>query len=417
MKISLQTLGCKLNQAESQELKQNLLHEGFSIVPFKSGEDAAIIRACGVTGQASQTTREMIRQIKRQGAYIIATGCLENKNLPEIDFIGANNQAIVKHLVSRHLNHLVGRSPAGQQNTIRPANTSEKTRAFVKIQTGCNFQCAYCAIPFFRGKSRSVPTTEVIEKINQIVKNGCKEVTLTGVNICQYKDKAIDLAGLIKEILAKTKIQRLRLGSLDPRLISNKLTKLYTNKPVNQSTNKRLLPHWHLSLQSGSDTVLKRMARGYTTKQYEKIVNQLRQNYPLFSFTTDIIVGFPGETAKEFEETCEFVKKIGFTKIHIFPFSPRPNTPAARLKPVTNRVVTERVKKLTKIAEQTVSDYKKQFIGLTRPVLFENKTKSSRDSVWWEGYAPEYVRIKYKSKQNLQNKIRDLKINSSLIHQ
>jgi len=249
-----------------------------------------------------------------------------------------------------------------------------------------------------------VPADEVIDKIKQAAKDGYKEAVLTGVNICQYQDKNLNLAGLLLQILARTTIQRIRLGSLDPRLITDKLINIYT-------INKRLLPHWHLSLQSGSDTVLKRMARGYTTKQYTKIVSRLRQNYPVFSFTTDIIVGFPGETEKEFAQTCQFVKKIGFTKIHIFPFSPRSNTPAAKLKPIINHLVTKRAGLLTKIAEQVAGDYRKQFIGLTRPVLFENKTKSGKDSAWWQGYTPEYVRVRYKSKQNLQNKIKPICLN------
>ncbi len=449
-KISFYTLGCKLNQAETDELKKNLIKMGFVIVPFGSSEDITIIRACGVTCNASRTVREVIRRVKRQGVYVIATGCLENKDLKEIDFVGKDNEEILCHCEERRKSDEaipldLDNGNLNLMETLHPIYRGprdgiNRTRAFIKIQTGCNFKCAYCIIPSFRGKSQSIPTKEILKKINETIKDGCKEIVLTGINICLYKHKTYDLAGLLTEILKKTKIERIRLGSLDPRLISDKLLKLYchpftsfkagsegaiateesldnmttpkrdsslslrmTNSGFNIQT--RLMPHWHLSLQSGSDSVLKRMARGYTTKQYLKIVNKLRKHNPLFSFTTDIIVGFPGETEKEFKETCEFVKKVGFTKIHIFPFSPRPGTPAAKLKPVTNYIVTERVKKLTKIAEQIAGDYEKKFIGLIRPVLFENKRHT-----YFDGYTPEYVRVKYVSGKKLEKKIINLKI-------
>jgi threonylcarbamoyladenosine tRNA methylthiotransferase MtaB len=388
-------------------------------VPFGNKEDVAIVRACGVTCKASQTTREIIRKIKRQGSYIVATGCLENKELKEIDFVAKNNKEILKHLMESTVVSI----PIDKKSVVDRRN---RTRAFIKIQIGCNFQCAYCIIPSFRGKSRSRPISEILKTVNQKIKNGRQEIVLTGVNIGQYNgirntkntklqndilNNKYGLADLLIEILNKTKIQRIRLESLDPRLISKKLIKLFTrwnNGAMKQNNRDRLMPHWHLSLQSGSNAVLKRMGRGYTTKQYLNIVNKLRKSNPLFSFTTDIIVGFPGETEKEFKETCEFVKKIGFTKIHIFPFSPRTGTPASKLKPVTNRIVTERVKILTAVANNVSQKYLKQFEGLTKPALFENKK-----GAYFYGYTPEYLKIKLKSKKKLENKIQNLKLKES----
>ncbi len=389
MRISYYTLGCKLNQAETNELKTELTKIGFLTVPWGSSTDIAIVRACGVTMGASQTTRELIRQAKRMGAYVVATGCLENSDLPEIDFGGQTNSAIITHLQK------IKTSNFDQTYELCLSEPEDKTRAFIKIQNGCNFNCAYCIIPHFRGRASNITTDEVIKKITDAENNGYNEVVLTGVNVCLFKDGDTDLAGLLAKVLKKTKIQRIRLGSLDPRLIPDRLIALYQNP--------RLLPHMHLSLQSGSDAVLHNMRRGYTTAQYFDIVQRTRALYPLFSFTTDIIVGFPGETEKNFLETCAFVKQCQFAKVHVFPFSPRPGTVAANMKPaVQDKIKTERVKKLIRLANTVGKKYFNKFIGMTRPVLFE-----SRRGDFWYGYTPEYIRAKQRTTKDLNNKIID----------
>ena len=421
MKISFFTLGCKLNQAETDELKKELLKLGFFVVPFKEKSDVAVIRACGVTCGASQTTREMIRSAKRRGAYIMATGCLENKDLSEINFVAKNNAEIIKHLktvVPYEAKGFLNTDDKGSFANAQDDKTTvpaDRTRAFIKIQNGCNFNCTYCIIPSFRGRSASIPAAEILKKITQAERQGFQEIVLTGVNICQYREGKIDLSGLLKKILKKTKIPRIRLGSLDPRLISDELIKIYSHP--------RLLPHWHLSLQSGSDEVLKNMRRGYTTKQYGAIVKKLRALNPLFSLTTDIIVGFPGETDQQFQETCAFVRKIEFTKVHVFPFSSRPGTAAEKMPDqVQDKIKKERVKKLLAIANQTSKKFISKFIGLTRPVLFENNpdTKSARagglvrgKKNLWKGYSPEYFVVEIKSAKNLANKIKPVKISAT----
>ena len=399
MNVSYYTLGCKLNQAETDELKNALEKVKFLTVPFDSGEEISIIRACGVTCGASQTTREMIRRVKRRGAVVVATGCLENNAMPEIDFVGKNNEEIIEHLLNLSTDST---TQIKRQNSNK--EIQNKTRKFIKIQTGCNFQCSYCIIPQFRGKSNSMSPQEIITKINQTTKNGFQEVVLTGVNICQYKYNAINLVLLLKEILDKTSMPRIRLGSLDPRLITDELVELYGKN------KNRLLPHWHLSLQSGSDTVLKRMARGYSAKKYAGIVKKLRLKYPLFSITTDIIVGFPGETEEEFLQTCKFVKQNNFCKVHVFPFSPRPGTQAAKLKPIHNQTITDRAKKLNIICKQVAQKYTDNFVDQTREVLFENKKGK-----YWYGYSPEYFKIKFDSDKNLENVIKNIKITGKTI--
>ena len=368
MKFSIHTLGCKLNQAESDEIKTELKKFGHVCVPFSEKSDVAIIRACAVTAGASQTAREMIRRAKRQGSFVIASGCLENRDLPEIDYIAETAGDIIKKIkeLDCHACLPIGRSvPTGLPRNDKTA--LERTRAMIKIQNGCNFNCAYCVIPKFRGKSRSESASLIIEKIHRAENNGYKEVILTGVNICQYRDGETDLASLLQDILLNTKIERIRLGSLDPRLITPELMKLWKNNP-------RLVPHWHLSLQSGSDTVLARMNRGYDTKKYLTIVKKMRAWKKNFSFTTDIIVGFPGETENEFKETCSFVKKNQFARVHIFPYSVRPNTKAALNKNfVQDKIKTERAKKLSAIAEETGKQFANKFVGKKCEVLFENK--------------------------------------------
>ncbi|MCX6782126.1 MAG: tRNA (N(6)-L-threonylcarbamoyladenosine(37)-C(2))-methylthiotransferase MtaB [Candidatus Magasanikbacteria bacterium] len=406
MKLSIITLGCKLNQAESDEIKNALKKLGHFFVPISSHADVAIIRACAVTMNASQTTRGLIRQAKKRGAYVIAGGCLENRDLPEIDYVAQTAGDIIKQI------YVIARSETTKQSHVNSVNqgiaslssearndkiVADRTRGLIKIQGGCNFNCTYCVIPHYRGKSKSVPAKEVIRKIIEAENRGINEITLTGVNICQYRAGITNLTSLLKNILKNTSIKRIRLGSLDPRLITAELIGVFKNP--------RLMPHWHLSLQSGSDSILKRMNRGYTTGHYLKIVNKLRKQYPLFSFTTDIIVGFPGETDKEFDETMAYVKVIGFSKVHVFPYSKRPNTPAGAMTQVHDKTKTERVKRLIKLSGVVARKYASKLKGKIRPVLFEQKKNG-----YWIGYSPEYILAKYRSNANLKNQINEIKI-------
>lgn len=392
MKLSIATLGCKLNQAESDEIKNQLKNMGYVFVPFSSPADVAIVRACAVTAAASQSARELIRQAKRRGSFVVASGCLENSDLPEIDYLAQTPRDILEKIGELAVDH----PPAGEADIAMP---DDRTRTMIKIQNGCNFNCAYCAIPSYRGKAVSESPAKIIAKIEAAENDGANEITLTGVNICQYKYKTMGLAELIKQILEKTKIRRIRLGSFDPRLINQDLMSIFKNP--------RLMPHWHLSLQSGSDVILKRMRRGYTARQYTNIVSKMRHLNPLFSFTTDIIVGFPGETENDFTQTMNFVKKIGFSKVHVFPYSKRPDTPAfAMCNQVQDKIKTERVKKLILLSEAVGKEYRAKLKGKVRPILFE-----SQKNGFWYGFSPEYVRSKCKSVKNLKNTILETKIN------
>lgn len=394
MSVSFYTIGCKLNQAETDEIINHLINFNVDIVNFKSKSDIAVIRACAVTENASQTTRELIRRAKKNGSFTIVSGCLENIDLPEIDLIAYDSKEIINKILKLENNN----------NFSVKNNYKKKTRAFIKIQTGCNFQCSYCTIPKYRGKSVSLPPKKIIQNIQDVISEDCQEIVLTGVNICQYKYKHLNLSDLLELILNKTTIKRIRLGSLDPRLITDNLIKIFIND--------RLMPHWHLSLQSGSDKILKMMNRGYTTNHYLNITKKILKINPLFSFTTDIIVGFPDESDDDFRETIHFTQKIGFSKIHIFPYSPRLGTKALLLpNKVKNFIIKERVMKLKKIANQLAINYQSKLIGKTRAILFEQKKNN-----YWQGYSPEYIFITINDKKNLKNKIVNLKLTKKIIN-
>lgn len=386
MKIALTTIGCKLNQSEIENLKQNLQKAGYFIVDKKQAHDLHIVNACSITQGAEQITRQKIRQIKKRNpkSRIFAMGCL-NKTMPEINRVFKNNNEVFKFIKKNF-------SPLRLKKS-EYKNTDQKTRALIKIQSGCNFNCDYCIINKFRGKAKSVPFNKIIKQIQAKEKSGFKEIVLVGQNILQYHCQGKNLNKLLKEILKQTNIPRIRLSSLDPRLISGDFLALLKNP--------RLCPHLHLSLQSGSNKILKSMNRNYTAQKYLQIVKKAQKINPLTSITTDIIVGYPGETDKNLQDTLALVKKIDFLKIHIFPYSPQPGTEAADFKnQVPDKIKKERFQELNALAKKQKAKFLKKMQGKTLSVLFEQKKNK-----WWQGYTTNYIQIKKKPAQNLKNKI------------
>lgn len=394
MKIALTTIGCKLNQSEILDLKQNLQDAGYILVDKDKPHDLHIFNACSVTHGAEQITRQKIREIKRKNpeSQIFVMGCL-NKGIPEISKIFKNSQQVIKFIKSNYKLEKYQNSEFKIQNL--------KSRALIKIQSGCNFSCSYCIIHKFRRKSQSIPLNKIIKKIKEKEKQGFKEIVLVGQNILQYQSHTsrdlrmtiTSFTDLVKEILNKTSIPRIRFSSLDPRLVDTDF--------LNLLQEQRICPHLHLSLQSGSNKILKLMNRGYTTSQYLKIVNKAQKINPLTSITTDIIIGFPGETDDDFQDTLNFVKKIDFLKIHIFPYSARSETPAAEFKDkITSQIKKERYQKLNTLAQKQKAKFLNKIKGKELPVLFEGQ----RDNIW-QGYTPNYIQVKKKSPENLCNKI------------
>ena len=388
MKVGIASFGCKLNQADLEEIKEALLEKGASLVSFKERVDCYLVFACSVTQGAEQITRQAIHRIKRENpqAKIFVGGCLF-KNLPEINFYSSQKKTLLKEII-KNLN-FIEIAPKNKKIGIK-----KRTRLFLKIQEGCLFSCSYCLIPYLRGKkSLSYPPQEIIEKIKKKTKEGTKEVVLSGVNILLYNFQGINLIQLVKKILKETEISRIRFSSLDPRLVSSEFLELFKEK--------RICPHLHLSLQSASSKILKLMGRNYTPEKYFEIVKIASQINPLVSFTTDIIVGFPDETEDDFQETYWFVQKVGFLKIHVFPFSPRKKTRAFFFrKTVPSYIKKERVKLLNQLNPFLQKKFIQKMKGKKLPVLFEEMKGG-----FWQGYTHNYLKIRIKSEKNLYNQI------------
>ncbi|NQV13661.1 MAG: tRNA (N(6)-L-threonylcarbamoyladenosine(37)-C(2))-methylthiotransferase MtaB [Parcubacteria group bacterium] len=393
----LHTLGCRLNQAESNKIAEDLLSAGFVFTRDREEADLFIINTCSVTHKADRESRQIARQLKRSNpqAKVIVTGCSQVTD-KQIDLYVKNKSEIVTAAVK-----LLG-EPESNNRTHNLFNYNQRTRALVKIQTGCNNFCTYCVVPYLRGKPQSVEVDKVIRDVSLKEKQGFKEVVLTGVNIGKYgRDLAgsQNLAGLLKQILAETNIKRLRLSSINPENITDELIDIFADQ--------RMCQHFHLSLQSGSDSVLARMGRQYVTEDYLDIVKKLSPEYPNFTFTTDIIVGFPGETAAEFVETCDFVKRIGFLKVHIFRYSQREGTKAAEMKnQIDEKAKKERAKILADICRASEGKFKQKMLGQELKVLFEKKVDN-----YWQGVAGNYLKVQIKNDDDLENKILCVKIN------
>ncbi len=384
MKIALTTIGCKLNQSEIQDLQNNLQKAGYFVVNKNQPHDLHIVNACSITHGAEQITRQKVREVKRKyQPKIFVMGCL-NKSIPEINQVFKNSQQVLKFIKKNY--HTKSRISDFKSQT-------SKTRALIKIQGGCDFSCTYCIITKFRGKSKSIPLNKIIEQIKSKEKQGFQEIVLVGVNILQYKYQDKNFADLVKEILEQTQILRIRFSSLDPRLISASFLTLLKMK--------RICPHLHLSLQSGSNKILKLMNRNYTAAKYFNIVKHARKINPLTSITTDIIIGFPGETDKDFQKTLNFVAKIDFLKIHIFPYSIRAGTKSADFEnQISEKIKKERYQKLNALAEKQKAKFLKKMKGKNLPVLFEQKKNRA-----WQGFTSNYIQIRKRSAQKLKNKI------------
>jgi threonylcarbamoyladenosine tRNA methylthiotransferase MtaB len=398
--VALDTVGCKLNQAESQLFARQLAKAGYRLVPSDNGADVYILNSCTVTHVADGKCRRLLNQAHRRNpdALVVAVGCYverarqELAGLDGVDLVLDNRQKM--NLVDRleELGHL---SPPSSST---PTKAAFRTRAFIRVQDGCNNFCSYCIVPLVRGRERSQPADDVISEIKQRVADGDKEVVLTGTEIGAYNYRNVGLAELLKLILKETEIARLRLSSLQPQEITTELIKLWDNE--------RLCRHFHLSLQSGSDAVLKKMKRRYNTADYGRAVELIRKAVPGAAITTDIIVGFPGESDAEFQESYDFAKQMQFARIHVFPYSPRPGTKAAAMpNQVGDKTKQERSRKMRALGRACVRNFRKQFLGQTVMVLWEKETCSV-----WSGLTDNYIRVFTKSTRDLTNKLVPVKL-------
>ena len=405
MRVALDTLGCKVNQAESEVLARQLAEAGYQLVSPSDEADVYILNTCTVTHIADRKSRHWLRLAHRRNphALVIATGCYAERapeELTQIEGIspvlGNEEKAQLLELVDNYSG--VGRPVCGQEDSPSRHSDGFRTRTLVKVQDGCSNFCTYCIVPLVRGRERSLPVVPIVAEVIHRVAEGYKEVVLTGVKVGSYSYDGVNLKGLLERILAETDVTRLRLSSLQPQEISPELIGLWQDR--------RLCRHFHLSLQSGSDTVLSRMGRRYSTSDYQRTVSLIRALVPEAAITTDVIAGFPGETEAEFEESYNLCQKMGFARIHVFPYSARSGTEAARMPhQVDDRAKRQRSEKMLALAKESARSFRQQFLDKTMPVLWEQPTNGV-----WSGLTDNYIKVYTSSDEDLTNKLEPTKL-------
>lgn len=407
--VAIETHGCKLNRAESDALARALVNAGYRLVPVDGRPDIYILNTCTVTHVADAKARRTLRAARRRdpNASIIAVGCYARR-APEalastegVDLAlgSAADEGRVLREVARIAERRGGGTHSPEIDILTSFRPEGRTRAFVKVQQGCRYACAYCIVPHVRGRARSLPPDSIVAEVKQRVAEGYREVVLTGTQPgCYGFDLAEgSLSGLIRRLLSETGVERLRVSSLQPQELGAELVALWSDP--------RLCPHVHLPLQSGSARVLRHMGRPYTLERYMKAVRMLRDSVPDIAITSDVLVGFPGEGEAEFEESLSFCEAVGFSKIHVFPFSLRPGTRAAGMEPkVSPAELSGRVARMLALSRQMGGRFRRASLGQVRPVLWEQTRKVNGERVW-SGLTDNYQRAFTKDDGCLANRI------------
>ncbi len=414
MKVALHSLGCKVNAYETEAMGRLLREAGYELVPFEEGADIYIINTCTVTNIADRKSRQMLHRAKKLNpeALVVAAGCYVQtggeavQKDDAVDLVIGNNKK--KDLISilkayeegRQAETVIDINHTKEYESLSITGTKEHTRAYVKVQDGCNQFCSYCIIPYARGRVRSRSLTEVRAEVEKLADGGYQEIVLTGIHLSSYGAdlEGTDLLALIEMVQEIPGIRRIRLGSLEPRIITEAFA---------ESLRKmdKFCPHFHLSLQSGCDTVLKRMNRRYTAAEYEEACRLLRHVFTDPALTTDVIVGFPGETEAEFRETEEFLKRIAFFQTHIFKYSRRKGTRAAAMENQTaEQVKTQRSQILLDLNQKHERRYLESWTGRQVEILLEEQIKLD-GRLWWTGHTREYCRVLVASQENLAGQI------------
>ena len=421
-KVACYTLGCKVNQYDTEAVLEKFKEAGYEEVDFNEYADVYVVNTCTVTHLSDRKCRQMLRKTKKINpeSTLVAMGCYAQiagdkikDQVSEIDIIvGTDRRNQIVELVEEFeqgqeeiINVVSNIMDVREFEEMTISHIGERTRVYVKVQEGCNNYCTYCIIPYTRGRIRSRKEDQVYEEVKRLAGLGFKEIILTGIHVLAYgKDLGdTNLIQLLQRVHDIDGIERIRMSSIEPVAITEAFINALRDMP-------KVCHHFHLSLQSGSDTVLKRMNRKYTTEEYAQSVEALRELWPDVALTTDVIVGFPGETDEEFKETLEFVKRVKLSQIHIFPFSPREGTPAARMKEqVTPEVKAKREQEL--VAEEKVlrQSFMEAFIGEEMEVLFEKHQEG-----YVAGYTSNYLRVQVAGDETLENTIRQVKIERQL---
>ncbi|MCL2592970.1 MAG: tRNA (N(6)-L-threonylcarbamoyladenosine(37)-C(2))-methylthiotransferase MtaB [Defluviitaleaceae bacterium] len=418
LKIAATTLGCKVNVYDTDAMLSAFRASGHLIVGFSEIADVYIVNTCTVTNFGDKKSRQMLRNAKKTNpdAIVVAAGCYTQTSPEEIKkidgvniLIGTKERSKIVEIVENYAknsdveNYISDIMNEQVFESLEVDNLSEKTRAYIKIQEGCNNFCTYCIIPYARGPVRSRNIEDIVSEAKKLSSSGYKEVVLAGINVASYgKDlnQDVSLLDVLEEVHKINEIKRIRFSSIEPTVITNEFIECLKTLP-------KICDHFHLSLQSGCDKTLQAMNRKYLSEDYRQAILKIRKIMPNASITTDIIVGFPGETEKDFLESYDFAKEMQLSKIHVFPYSPKKGTKAAEFKAqIPNHIKNERSKKMIELGEEMQREFLKSFIGKNLSILFEKRT----DAGFYEGYSTNYIPVKTYSQKCLENEIFELKM-------
>lgn len=415
-KIAFITLGCKVNLYDTEAMAELFTEKGYKVVDFEEYADVYLINTCTVTNLGDKKSRQMIRHAKRinPNSVVVATGCyaqVASEEVAKIEginiVIGTKNRSEIVETVENYVaengvvNNVSDIMGEKEFEPLQISRLTNRTRAYIKIQEGCNRYCTYCIIPYARGPIRSRKPEEVVEEVKKLAENGFKEVVLTGIHVASYGLDLgnITLADIIEKVHSVDGIERIRFSSMEPLAIDNEFVARMSKLP-------KVCDHYHLSLQSGCNRTLKRMNRKYNAEQYAEACERLRNAFPNVAITTDIIVGFPDETEEDFKESLAFAERMKLDKIHTFPYSPKKGTPAAKMKnQISGDVKSQRSKEMIALSDKMNIDFLNNNIGKTVPVLFEDM-----ENGFWQGHTTNYIKVLAKSDENLNNKIVDVKL-------
>ncbi len=412
MRVHLKTLGCRLNEAELESWARAFRARGFRISSDDRQADLLVVNTCAVTEEAARKSRKLLRRAQRENpaARLVVSGCYASLEPEAAAALGVD--LVVPNADKGRLVEIAARELS---LPLMPASATEpgeygllarnRQRAFVKVQDGCRYRCSYCIVTLARGEEHSRPIEEVVEEVRRIHQEGIQEVVLAGVHLGGYgSDLDSSLAALVESILEQTGIPRLRLGSLEPWELSDHFWRLFDDP--------RLMPHLHLPMQSGADSVLRRMSRRCRSGEFLALAERARARVPALNITTDIIVGFPGETEAEWRQTLAFVEAAGFGDIHIFAFSPRAGTKAATLPdPVPREIQRRRSEELHRVAEKLRHQAQQRWLGRQAEVLVEGNPERAGGKWRWSGYTPDYQRVRFTGPEGLENRIVSVEIN------
>jgi threonylcarbamoyladenosine tRNA methylthiotransferase MtaB len=409
LRVAFKTLGCRLNQYETDALVTDFDEAGYQLVGFDESPDVVIVNTCTVTNQSDQKSRTVISQAARKNkdAVVVVTGCMANnfkeklESQDNITFVVENNRkSSILSLVNAHFSGEILHPNQLPQDVFhyQPVSKSLHTRSAVKIQDGCDNFCTFCIIPMVRGRAVSRPVADVLENVRKTIENGFREIVITGVNIGRYENGSARFEDLLARILELPGDFRVRISSLEPDGFGDRFVELFAHP--------KLMPHLHLCLQSGSEKTLLRMRRMYDVEQFRKTISQFRSVYPEFNFTTDIIVGFPGETDEEFQQTIDAAHEFNFSHIHTFKYSVRKGTRAERLENhIPEKVKTARSFQIRELSEENKKQYFTTFIGKSQDVLVEKITQGIAN-----GYGQHYIPVRFKASGIQKNTVHSIKL-------